>query len=86
MSETTKVNYRFGIVSYDVITDPDLSMKAKAVYSILCIYANKNRKCWPSIATIADTSGVSYRTITRALRELKNKKYIKREKGLFILT
>jgi len=86
LSKKIKINYRFGIVSYDVITDPDLSMKAKAVYSILCIYANKNRKCWPSIATIADTSGVSYRTITRALRELKNKKYIKREKGLFILT
>tara|TARA_R110000824_G_scaffold273610_2_gene462100 strand:+ start:258 stop:509 length:252 start_codon:yes stop_codon:yes gene_type:complete len=81
----TKVNYRFGIVSYDVITDPNLSMNAKAVYSILSIYANKNRKCWPSIATVADTAGVSYRTVSRALRELRNKNHIKRERGLFIL-
>ena len=78
--------YKFGIVSHTVITDPELSLRAKAVYSMLCIYANKQRTCYPSIATLADTGGVSYTTVKRAIRELKKKNYIKRERGLFVLT
>lgn len=81
----TKMSKRnkFGIVSYEVITDPELSLQAKAIYSMLCVYANKGRTCYPSIATLADTAGISCSTVDRAIKELKNKDYIKRRGRLF---
>jgi DNA-binding transcriptional regulator YhcF (GntR family) len=73
-----KSNKQFGIVSKDIVTDPELSMQAKAVYAILCTYCNKERTCFPSINTIADLCDVNPRTISRKLKELKQKGYIKR--------
>ena len=70
--------YRFGIVSYDVITDPELSTNAKAIYTVLAVHCNKQRTCFPSNGTIADLLNVSYSTIKRGIRELKEAKYIKR--------
>lgn len=78
--------YKFGIVSHSVMTDPELSLSAKGIYSILSVYANKQRTCYPSIATLADTAGISCRTVDRCISELKLKKYIKRERRLFRLT
>jgi len=70
---------RFGIVNDEVISDPDLTIQAKGIYSILCTFANKQRKCFPSIATIADIANVSQRTVDRKIKELKDKKYVKRD-------
>jgi hypothetical protein len=77
--------YKFGIISHAIITDPELSLQAKAIYSMLCVYANKKRVCWPSRATLADIGGVSCRTVDRSIQELKNKNYIKREGRLLRL-
>tara|TARA_B110000196_G_scaffold314007_1_gene321573 strand:+ start:6015 stop:6263 length:249 start_codon:yes stop_codon:yes gene_type:complete len=71
--------FRFGIVNKDVLTDPELSLTAKAVYSMLATYANKNRTCYPSVKTLADVGGCSCSTIDRAIKELKIKNYIIRE-------
>jgi DNA-binding transcriptional regulator YhcF (GntR family) len=73
-----KSSKQFGIVSKDIVTDPELSMQAKAVYAILCTYCNKERTCFPSINTIADLCDVNPRTISRKIKELKQKGYIKR--------
>jgi len=73
-----RYNKEFGIVNKDIVTDPELSMQAKAVYAILCTYCNKERTCFPSINTIADLCDVNPRTISRKLKELKQKGYIKR--------
>ena len=75
----------FGIVNKDIITDPELSMQAKAVYSILTTYCNKQRTCFPSINTIADLCDVHPRTIHRKIKELKEKGYIKRIGRKFIV-
>ena len=75
----------FGIVNKDIITDPELSMQAKAVYSILTTYCNKQRTCFPSINTIADLCDVHPRTIHRKIKELKEKGYIKRVGRKFIV-
>ncbi len=69
---------RFGIVSYDVITDPELSTNAKAIYTVLAVHCNKNRTCFPSNSTIADLLNVSYSTVKRGIRELKDAKCINR--------
>jgi DNA-binding MarR family transcriptional regulator len=70
--------YKFGIVSRDIITAPDLSMRAKCLYSALACYANKKRSCFPSISTLANDLNTSQRTIKRLIKELKDKEYIKR--------
>jgi len=41
-----------------------------AVYGALAQYANKDRECWPSVATLADDLGVSGDTVTRHIRAL----------------
>tara|TARA_R100000152_G_C6692680_1_gene123930 strand:+ start:498 stop:737 length:240 start_codon:yes stop_codon:yes gene_type:complete len=69
----------FGIVNKDVVTDPELSIQAKGVYAIICTFANKNRSCFPSINTIADLADLHPRTISRKLKELSSKGYIKRK-------
>ena len=74
---------RFGIISYEVISDPKLSLIAKCVYGIYCIHANKNRICFPSNGTVADMLNVGYSTVSRGIKELKDANYIRRE-GKFI--
>tara|TARA_Y100001937_G_scaffold93446_1_gene126555 strand:- start:12618 stop:12869 length:252 start_codon:yes stop_codon:yes gene_type:complete len=69
---------KFGIVNKIVIDDPELSIQAKGIYSILCTYANKNRLCFPSINTIANTANVSTSTVDRKIKELKQRKYIQK--------
>lgn len=73
-----KPKYRFGIVSYSVISDPEVSTNAKIVYTVLAVHCNKNRTCFPSMGTMADMLNVSYSTVWRSMNELKNKKCIKR--------
>ena len=80
---TSKRTGRFGIVSHNVMTDPELSVQAKCLYALLCCYANKERKCYPKKATLADQLNVSIDSIKRYLRELRTKNYIKRD-GLII--
>lgn len=69
---------RFGIVSYDIITSPEITPQAKALYSTLACYANKERICYPSIARLADELNISVRTVDRLIKELKIKGCIKR--------
>lgn len=69
---------RFGIVNHDVISDPDLSLQAKGLYSLLACYADNARYCYPSISTLADVSNKSTTQISVYIKELKSKKYIKR--------
>lgn len=66
----------FGIVSKDVLTDPELSIQAKGLYSLLCTYANKQRECFPSRSTLADIMNVSQRYIYKLMKELKSKEYL----------
>jgi hypothetical protein len=69
---------RFGIVNYDVITDPELSLQAKGLYALLTCYADKSRTCYPSISTLADMSNKSQTQISVYISELKELNYIKR--------
>lgn len=78
-------NNKFGIVHTSVMHDPDLSIRAKGLYSILCTYADTNRECFPSISTLAELGGVSRRTIERILIELEEKNYVTRTGRTFKL-
>jgi DNA-binding MarR family transcriptional regulator len=74
----SKKSTRFGIVAYEVISDPNLSVQAKALYSMLACYANKERTCWPSISTLSDDLNISQSSTNRLIKELKTCNYIKR--------
>ena len=70
---------KFGIVNTEVIRDPDLSLRAKGLYALLCTFADKEKVCFPSINTLSELSGVTRRTIERTLNELEEKKYVERK-------
>ena len=70
--------YKFGIVTKEVIDDPELSLGAKALYSLLCTYADKNRECFPSISTLSDYLNITTRYTDKLIRELKTEGIIKR--------
>jgi len=72
----SKKSTRFGIVSYEVISDPNLSVQAKALYSMLACYANKERTCWPSISTLSNDLNISQSSTNRLIKELKTCNYI----------
>lgn len=78
-------NKRFGMVHSDVIYDPDLSIRAKGIYSVLCTFADRSRRCYPSIKTISELSGVSRRTVERIIKELEEKNYVTRKGRVFTL-
>jgi len=73
-----KKRSRYGIVDHEVITDPNISVQAKGLYSVLCCYANANRICWPSISRLADDTNSSQRSVKRWLKELKDSKIVHR--------
>lgn len=75
----SKKKYRFGVVSYDIISDPETSARCKALYALLACYADKERVCFPTKSRLADELGVSITTLKRYLRELYAKNYIKRD-------
>jgi DNA-binding MarR family transcriptional regulator len=76
---------KFGLVDADVIQDSELSLRAKAIYALLCTYANRNRECYPSVSSLCNRTGVSRRTMERILKELTDKNYVTRRNKVFIL-
>jgi len=76
---------KFGIVNSDIVSDPNLSLRAKGLYAILSKYADSERKCYPSMNTLAAEAGTSVRTIERLLKELKENDYVTREGKFFRL-
>lgn len=75
----------FGIVTKDVLDDPELSIQAKGLYSLLCTYANKDRECFPSISLLADQLNISTRYVDKLIKELKIKQYLKRSGRIITL-
>lgn len=51
-------------------------MTAKALYALLCTYANSEGLAWPKAETLAEDLGVSKRTVVNALKELREQEFI----------
>jgi len=81
-----KLSDRFGIIKYKVLSDPNLSIQAKGLYSLIACYADKNREAYPSASTLADSLNVSQRYVFKLLKELRQHNYIKRIKGKLVIT
>ena len=71
---TMKIKYDapFTIIDRAVLMSEDLSVYDKAVYSILCSYANStDRSCFPSYQTIANKAGCSRRKVIAVIANLE---------------
>jgi len=76
---------KFGIVHADIVQDPGLSLRAKALYALLCTFLDKERRCYPSIKTLSELAGVNRRTVERIIKELEEKEHVRREGRVFIV-
>lgn len=69
-----------GSISGEVAFTPDLPLAAKAVYMVLAMYRNTDDdSCFPSNATLARCTGLSERSVQRALISLTKYGVIDRE-------
>ena len=75
-----QINDMFGIVPAFALQEGKLGPMCFAVYSALCIYANKSRRAWPSQKTLAELLSVDVKTIRRAINELDKLGYLKVER------
>lgn len=63
----------------NVLRSPAISASAKALYCLLTTYADEAGVCWPSNETLAESLGLTERTIQNLLAELVDKAVIIRE-------
>lgn len=64
----------FGTVTGDVAFDPTLKPSAKTVYLVLVMYRNaETNECFPSNETIASHTGMSTRSVIRALERANHR-------------
>lgn len=60
----------FGIILGRVFRDPALSIEAKAIYGYLCIFADKDGSCCPSVAIMCKELKISETRFYRYMKEL----------------
>lgn len=63
----------------EVLFMSDLPSRAVSVYLILRTYADKSNRCYPSLKTISNASGLSVSTVKRAIADLEKTGFIKTE-------
>ncbi|MDR0675632.1 MAG: helix-turn-helix domain-containing protein [Elusimicrobiota bacterium] len=74
-----QANY-FSIIPANVRYDKNLSASEKMLYAEITSLANKNGYCWATNQYFSEVLSVSKRTISRVLRKLEARKYIKIER------
>lgn len=80
MEDTTgqAVRYEtpFSSTPAELLTDPKMSARAKALYGLLGTYAGADRSCYPSQARLAEQMGCSRETVVRTIAELKESGWV----------
>ncbi|RJE46654.1 MULTISPECIES: helix-turn-helix domain-containing protein [unclassified Dehalobacter] len=64
---------------FDTIYTEELPHRAKAIYMYLKDRSNRTGECWPGINTIAADLGLSRSTVKRAIRDLTQRGFLKKE-------
>ena len=62
-----------------IYADTELSHRARSVYMYLHDRSNKERKCWPSLNTIASDLHLSRSTVQRAIADLEKAGYLHKD-------
>jgi predicted transcriptional regulator len=74
-----RLNSGFGMVSRLVMTDPELSVRDKALYAYLASYADsQSNELKVSVDRMAAECGVTQATVKRSLKVLEDRQIIKR--------
>ena len=68
----------FGIISKSVMLDKNLHIIAKALYAYLSVYADGDKKCFPTRQKMQNDLNISQDTISKYLKQLENCGYIER--------
>ena len=66
-----RIKEGYGIVQRDVMCMENLSIHAKAVYALFVSYTGQKDCCFPAIKTVCKNLGISYPTVTKAIKELE---------------
>jgi biotin operon repressor len=69
VSEQPSAGHTFGMVQRDIGQDRSLPPHVKQVYTALTFYAGADRRCFPSQATLAGDTGLSERTVNKAIKQ-----------------
>lgn len=70
----------FTMVTKAVLDDETLKASDKAVYAVLCMYAdNKTSECYPQRTTLMKKAGLSDKTLRKCISTLSQRGYIKVE-------
>ena len=77
----------YGFIAKKVMKDKNLNVISKAIYSYICSYSGKGQDAFPSQKLICFDLGISKDTLSKYMKELKNKNYItvkqSKEEGKF---
>lgn len=80
MTQNTRIAKGFGMISRDVIRDPEISLREKAIYAYLSSYADQDNELHVSLNRIAAECNVDKSTVKRIFNILKEKGIIVRER------
>ena len=69
-------NENFIMISEDIAKRGDLSLGARTLYGFIYSYSRKSNKCWAGNQYIAEYFSIDIRTVSRWLKELKDKELI----------
>ena len=73
----TEVNSKgFGTVPKLVMTDRNISVQAKAIYSYLCSFSGAGESCFPGKDRMSADLGISKDTLTKYIKQLVSAGYI----------
>lgn len=61
----------FGIIQYDVMRKPGISMTAKGVYALLVSCTDIGGSCFPKISSISEILDIAPNTVTKSINELE---------------
>jgi len=80
MKQNKRLTKGFGMISNDVIRNPDISLREKSIYSYLASYANNDtNELYVGVKRMASENGVTESTIKRILDSLSKKGIIFRQ-------
>jgi DNA-binding MarR family transcriptional regulator len=75
-----RFKHGFGMVSNSVMRNPDISLRAKALYSYMASYADADTgQLTVSVNRIASECGIAHSTVKRILKELVDRNIIERK-------
>ena len=74
-----RLQYKYGLVSNNVVRNPELCLRSKGLYAYLCTYADTNNECTVSVNRIAAECNLSHSSVKRIIDILVKKGVIVRE-------